>query len=104
MPLEEPHLSQVPHLQAPECPQPFNEAEFKVAGIMPYTYGMPRYGQVSEPLMRRSEGMSAADEQECMLTLCFYAQQPFRPEGGDMTNKLNPYGRGFPYGFYKTVL
>jgi hypothetical protein len=47
IPLEEVHPSQVPPPQAPEWPQPFNEAELKVAGIMPYSYGMPRYGQVS---------------------------------------------------------
>ncbi|GHJ88745.1 hypothetical protein NliqN6_5147 [Naganishia liquefaciens] len=54
---------------------PVNAAELQVAGILPYSYGFPRYGQ-----------------------------HAFRPEGGDMNNKLNPYGRGFPYGFYKTVL
>lgn len=47
MPLEAVQPSLGPAQQAPGWPQPFNEAELKVAGIMPYSYGMPRYGQVS---------------------------------------------------------
>lgn len=40
-----------PALQASGWLQPFNESELKVAGILPYSYGMPRYGQVGLHLM-----------------------------------------------------
>jgi hypothetical protein len=36
-----------PNTQAPGWLKPFNEAEVQVEGIMPYGYGMPRYGPVS---------------------------------------------------------
>ena len=47
MPVDGVPTQHEPALQASGWVQPFNEAELKVAGIMPYSYGMPRYGQVS---------------------------------------------------------
>ncbi|EIW67537.1 hypothetical protein M231_01245 [Tremella mesenterica] len=31
-----------------------------------------------------------------------YGPMPLKPELGGFVGKLNPYGRSFPYGFYKT--
>lgn len=39
----------IPNTQAPGWVKPFDEAEVQVEGIMPYSYGMPRYGPVSSP-------------------------------------------------------
>ncbi|GFZ50583.1 hypothetical protein JCM24511_08340 [Saitozyma sp. JCM 24511] len=43
-------------------------------GGMPFNYGWPKYGPM-----------------------------PLRPELGGFVGKLNPYGRSFPHGYYKTV-
>ncbi|KAL7423148.1 hypothetical protein Q5752_002448 [Cryptotrichosporon argae] len=40
----------------------------------PYRYGMPKYGPM-----------------------------PLKPELGGFVGKLNPFGRSFPHGYYKTV-
>ena len=40
-------LPTVPTTQASGWVKPFNETEAQVEGILPYSYGMPRYGPVS---------------------------------------------------------